>query len=124
MKNIYKISLAILALSLLAVACGKQTQLTSPPDNAPANQVLQTGGSISYKGEQGKTALELLRASHRVETKTFKGVGEFVQSIDGVTPDSKHFWSFYVNGQPATVGADQYKTQDSDTLSWKLEAIK
>ena len=80
--------------------------------------------SIQYPGVEGKTALELLKASHSVETKEFAGVGEYVVSIDGLAPDAKHFWAFYVNGQQAQLGAGAYATKSSEVIEWKLEEIK
>jgi hypothetical protein len=80
--------------------------------------------SISYPGVEGKTAMELLKASHVVETQNFGGVGEFVNSIDGVTPDTSHFWSFYINGQQSQIGADTYITKSSEIIEWVLEEIK
>lgn len=81
-----------------------------------------TGSSLTYKGVQGKTALDLLKGSHKVETQLYSG-NEFVKSIDGVTPDSNHYWSFTVNGSESTVGAGQYVTKDGDAISWELKAI-
>lgn len=79
---------------------------------------------ITYRGEEGKTALAILKSSYSVDTKTFDGIGEMVTGINGVTPDSKHFWAFYVNDKQAEVGAGQYQTKDEDTITWKLEAIE
>lgn len=78
---------------------------------------------VTYRGEEGKTALAILKSSHEVGTKTFDGIGEMVTSIDGVEPDSNHFWAFYVNDKQAEVGAGQYQTKDGDTVTWKLEKI-
>src|SRR4051812_30836283 len=58
---------------------------------------------VKYFGVDGISALELLKAQHKLETKTYSGVGEFVESIDGVKPDSKHFWKFFVNGKSSNV---------------------
>lgn len=79
---------------------------------------------IAYKGVEGKTALELLKSNYKVETESFSGVGEMVKSIDGVTPDSKHFWGFHINDQMAQVGADSYETKSSDNIEWKLVEIQ
>lgn len=79
---------------------------------------------ISYQGDDGRTALDILKASYNVETKTYDGIGEMVTGINGVTPDSKHFWAFYVNGEQAQVGAGQYVTKSGDKVSWKLDAIQ
>jgi hypothetical protein len=90
----------------------------------PAAAANTSAKEVSYEGVAGKNALALLKASHATETKTYKGLGELVTSIDGVKVDSKHFWSFYVNGKPATVGAGSYTTKSGDKIVWKLEEIK
>lgn len=78
---------------------------------------------ISYQGQEGVTALELLKNTHQVETASYD-FGEMVNSIDGVKPGENQFWSFYINGEMATEGADTYVTKSSDTLSWKLDNIQ
>jgi hypothetical protein len=70
----------------------------------------------------GKNALELLKASHTVDAKQYS-FGSFVNSIDGVAPDSKHFWALYINDQFSQVAADNYTTKSSDNLKWQLDAI-
>jgi hypothetical protein len=79
---------------------------------------------VSYKGQDGKNALDLLKATHKVEVKVYSGIGEFVDGIDGLKSDTKHFWSFYVNGKQSTVGAGSYTTKTTDTIEWKFEQIK
>ena len=86
--------------------------------------VQKAQSQVSYEGVQGQTALTLLKAKYNVKTKTYKGLGEQVISIDGVKPDKKHFWAFNVNGKLASVGAGAYKTKRGDTITWKLEAIQ
>lgn len=77
-----------------------------------------------YQIEAGKTALDLLKSSHQVKTKEYTGIGEFVEEIDGIKPDSSHFWAFYVNGKSSDVGASSYKPQSGDKIEWKLEKIQ
>lgn len=80
---------------------------------------------VSYEGKNDKTALELLKDSHKVETKEFSGMGEFVTAIDGVeAEDGKNFWAFYVNGEMAAEGAGTYKTKDGEKIEWRLDAIQ
>lgn len=75
-----------------------------------------------FKNED--TALELLSNTHTVTTKGQKE-NAFVTAIDGVTADSsKEFWSFYVNGKQAEVGAGSYVLKNNDTIEWKIEAFK
>ena len=86
----------------------------------PQQQVPAT--IIEYKGQDGKTAFELLNAAHRVEASR-SAFGDFVTSIDGIAPDSKHFWALYVNGQFSQVGASAYVTKASDNIKWEIDAI-
>lgn len=99
--------------------------LTSQAPQSASPILQQETAGIKYQGVEGQNALELLKASHQVETKSFGDAGEFVTSIDGVAPNaSTHFWAFYVNGSQAQVGAGSYVTKSGDLIEWKLEEIK
>ena len=74
------------------------------------------------KVKEGETAEDLLQATHKVEVKTYS-FGDMVISIDGIKPDSKHFWAFLVNGAPSNVGAGSYKLKNGDKIEWQLSAI-
>jgi hypothetical protein len=78
---------------------------------------------VVYYGENGKNAFDLLEAFTKVEYKQYS-FGVFVESINGVKPDDKHFWKLYYNGQEAQVGASQLQTKDGDAIEWKIEEIK
>jgi hypothetical protein len=90
--------------------------------NATAPATTQSS-VISYKGVEGKNALELLQAGHQVEFKHYD-FGDQVIAIDGVIPDPTHFWAFYVNDKLADVGAGAYITKSGDQITWKLDAIE
>lgn len=109
---------AVLAIFGAGVLVSRNNQPTS------GDQVTETKVTeISYSGVESKNALELLKNKHVVET-TLSSFGEYVQTIDGVSADSSHFWGFYVNGKMAEVGAGSYVTKNEDTITWKLEVIK
>ena len=74
----------------------------------------------TYKGVEGKTALDLLKAQQKVTVKTFS-FGDQVISINGLEGNGPKYWTFYVNGKMADVGAGAYQTKASDTIEWKLE---
>ena len=95
---------------------------TATPTPVPTQKVIDY---VKYYGVDGKTALDLLKVLYpgQVQTKVYSGVGEFVESISGVTPDSKHFWEFFVNGKSSNVGASSYVTKTGDVLEWKLSEI-
>jgi len=101
----------------------------NPPAVVQEKPIVQTkpeekpAQTFSYKGVDGKNALELLKINHKVETKDFSGLGEYVEAIDGIKPDSKHFWKFFINGKSATVGAGTYVTKNSDMLEWEIDKI-
>jgi hypothetical protein len=73
------------------------------------------------KVKDSTNALDLLNSTHTVVAKDYgPGMGEFVESIDGVTPDSKHYWEFFVNGKSSNVGASSYILKNGDSLEWKI----
>lgn len=82
--------------------------------------VNEGGTVISYRGEDGKKALELLKelAEPTTEESDF---GEFVTAINGVDGGGTKFWLFYVDDEAATVGAGDYETTDGQTIEWRLE---
>ena len=90
--------------------------------NKPASSVEQTN-QITYQGQDGKNALEILKSNYQVATSTSAGLGEFVNEIDGVKPGQNQYWAFYVNGSLASVGADSYVTRSGDNITWKLESF-
>ncbi len=88
-----------------------------------AGQKIVMSDYLRLPGKTGKTALELSQESAKIEVKKYD-FGVFVESINGVKPDEKHFWKLYYNGQESQVGADQLSTSDGDVVEWKIEDIK
>lgn len=126
MKKLILTLIALLALGggITGYALTKNDAKPAPPTNQTAQTQQTPKTDVSYKGVEGENALDLLKRSHKVQTKTYEGIGELVTSIDDVSADSKHFWSFYVNGQQSQVGASNYMAKATDTIAWKLEEIK
>jgi hypothetical protein len=75
---------------------------------------------LSYKGQDGKNALALLKTHANVQTKS-SSLGEYVTSINGNDGGGSKYWIFYVNGKEAQVGAGAYVTHNGDTIEWKLQ---
>ena len=141
MIRIFLISLSVL---FLAVSCNQKIEIpqevTPNEISQPQEQVQErkldivktVWQAVSGSGKatemlelkSGQTALDLLKASHTIETKTFSGIGEYVTTIDGKKEDSKHFWALYVNGKQSQVGASDYKVKAGDKIEWKFEEIK
>lgn len=71
--------------------------------------------------KEGTTALEALKNSDFIKING-EGQNSFVTEINGVKADDKkrEFWSFYVNGKEAAVGAGSYNLRNEDKVEWKL----
>ena len=46
------------------------------------------------------------------------GFGPFVTMLDGFFSNSSHYWTYYVNGEWALVGVDQYEVLTGDVILW------
>lgn len=102
-----------------------QKPVQAPVQVSSQNQEInaEVPQTFEYQGEDGKNALDLLKAKHQVETQHYE-FGDFVTSINGVKADSSHFWAMYVNGEMSQVGASAYLTKSTDTIKWQLEKIQ
>lgn len=76
---------------------------------------------------KGATALEALRRIAVVETTYYAGLGEFVDSINGISNDIEagKFWMWYIWEKgawtSAPVGAGSYKIEDGDRIKFSYE---
>ena len=75
---------------------------------------------VTYHGQDGKNALDLLKLHAKVQTKS-SSLGDYVVAINGNDGGGKKYWIFYVNGQESQVGAGAYVTHNSDVIKWKLQ---
>lgn len=76
---------------------------------------------ISYNGENGVNAYVLLNRYAKVQAKHYS-FGYFVTSINGVAGNGPKYWTFYVNGKEASVGASSYITKNTDKITWMLQS--
>jgi hypothetical protein len=118
MRNRYKILFIFVGIILLIVSFGGLNFLNKIQQQKPivvAKQVNQ----FSYKGEESKNALEILKNKAKVE----QNLTGLVVSINDRMADAtkKEYWSFYVNGKMAQVGPADYNTKNSDLIEWKVE---
>jgi len=119
-KNFSKIGL-LLSLLLIAAACNKTTQNNQPNTAAqPQPQPPAQSSTVSYNGQDGKTALQLLEQKFLVVTKGTPG-NETVFNINGLAADPSQAWNLYVNGKKIATNAAEYKTKSSDKIEWRLE---
>jgi hypothetical protein len=76
------------------------------------------GRTISYRGKDGRTALELLELAADVSTERHSPL--VVTSIDGRTPDEYQRWTFSVDGFVQSVPPDEYMTRNGQTVTWTI----
>jgi hypothetical protein len=72
------------------------------------------------------TALQLLQVSLGADQVglTDTQYGKMITSINGLKAEGTNYWAFYVNGKMAPVGADSYKLQPGDQISFQFESWK
>ena len=67
----------------------------------------------------GASVMDAVRKAARVVTNA---EGSFVESIEGVanSTERKEYWLYFVNGEPAHVGATETHLQGGDRVLWFL----
>jgi hypothetical protein len=51
--------------------------------------------------------------------KNYVGMGELIDSINGIKNNGNQNWIYYVNGVEAQKGVSNYKIKSGDIVSWK-----
>lgn len=131
-----KFILILLLVGLFLVGWSYYTNSTKEEATKPPPAAIQTfsvsqrviweiGPTLAltqYEVTPGETALQLLERAQVIKTNG-SGENAFVVQIGQRLADEKkkEYWSFYVNGQPAQVGAGSYKLTPGDTIEWKIE---
>lgn len=54
------------------------------------------------------------------KTKTYGGLGEYVDEINGIAPPVGKYWIFYVNGDMSDVGISTFVPKEGDLIEWKI----
>jgi len=57
--------------------------------------------------------------SFSFNAKYYSGLGYFIDAINGVKNANGNYWTLYVNGKYATVGASAYILSENDSVEWK-----
>ena len=126
------ISLIIAGLVILTgITTAGLHLISSPEAEAPAKTVatntqktseVKSASIVQFTAVTGKTVLEQLKAQAEVGVKNDPTYGPFVESINGIKSGTdKKYWSFYVDGQMANVGAGEYVTKGGEHVVWKFE---
>lgn len=119
-----KINILIaVAAAVLVMAGAGIWAYTIGPLRSPVHTVANAQHQLtelSYHGRRGYDALTLLRQYADVQAKHYS-FGDMVVAINGSVGDGPKYWTFYVNGKEASIGAGTYQTKDTDTIMWRLQ---
>lgn len=116
----------ILVIALIFISAFSKSGVSTPKSDTSPSETTQSVvtpspfASVTYEGVEGKTAFDLLKESHQVDSQQYD-FGVMVKSIDGKASDASKYWLYYVNGEQPSVGADKYETKAGDTIEWRLE---
>lgn len=119
----------VLGLAVGAIMLHQSNQNTSEPadssqqsSESAVNELGRT--EISYEATPGITSLEQLRSEAEDVITQDTEYGDLVDSIEGHKggTDGK-YWSFYVNGVMAQVGASAYVQEEGDVIEWKFQKL-
>lgn len=113
------IIICLVIVAVVVVNTALVVYLTSKSGQSNTPRIEKQIDVFSYKGEDGKDALVLLKKHASVE----QDKSGLVVSINNRKADSaKHeYWAFYVNKKMAQVGPADYKTKNTDVIEWKIE---
>jgi hypothetical protein len=110
----------LLILLLCLSACAQRAALkTAATPTTTSSAEREVRSIIVYDGEDGKTALELLKARARVRTHTSQ-LGELVIEINGAASGNGYNFNYFVNGVMPKTGAGNYVTKNGERIEWKL----
>jgi uncharacterized protein YgiM (DUF1202 family) len=120
-RNTIALVATLVVLIALGAGAGELAKHTSS-SNGTTKTTQTNVAPIDYKGQEGKTVLELLQAGHTVKTVD-SSYGTYVQSIDGTASGDNSAWLYYVNDQPGLDAADKTTTHDTDSIEWRYESF-
>jgi len=112
----------IVVLSLFAFGAFFANKYKPVPQEI-VKQAVAAVSAISYDGQDGKSALDLLKENNQVNEQE-TSFGTFVTEINGIKNENGSYWMFYINDQVSESSSDTYVTKNSDKIEWRYEKIE
>jgi hypothetical protein len=90
--------------------------------SAESNQAkVESATILEFKAVKNRTVLDQLKDKAKVVVKDSQ-YSQYVDSINGTQGGiGNKYWTFYVDGQMANIGAGEYTTKGGETITWKFE---
>jgi len=110
-----------------------QNQTVQKPDEDLINVVFTVGNGGSTLLTTGKYDISIPKGATVYDAMTklasstsfsfsaryYSGLGYFIDAINGIKNANGNYWTLYVNGAYATVGASMYQLSTNDSVEWK-----
>lgn len=119
--------LSVLVSTLALSGCINQADSGLESQLIPVTVLVDFGNKVKEKNvliEKNSNAFQAMQKAFEVEFQEFVGVGKFVTTINGITPQANEFWELRINGKQSNVGIELIKIIEPITISWKLEKIE
>jgi len=80
---------------------------------------------VTYAAVPGVTSLAQLKQANSTVQTVSSSYGDYVDAINGLKggTDGK-YWSFYIDGTLASVGAGSYTQNGGEKIEWKFENLQ
>lgn len=93
--------------------------------------IVVLGKSYDAYVSEGKNIYDLMTvlANNSKDTnftfhaQEYKGMGYFIDTINGVSGSPGAYWVYYINDKKATVGISQYILKEGDSIRWAQEGF-
>jgi hypothetical protein len=123
-KAIISVTAALIVAGFGTAALLSRTPIESAAATTSQVKKVQSD-NVSYVGQKGVTALAQLKdVAEGVVTKS-SSYGDYVNAIGERTSGSDgKYWTFYVDGKLASVGAGAYTAKGGEKIEWKFEKLQ
>lgn len=97
-------------------------QTASQTASAKTEQASPT--EVSYVAKPGISSLDQLKTVARSLATQHSDYGEYVDAMEGHKGgDAGNYWSFYIDGELSSVGADSYIQKGGEKIVWKFQKL-
>ncbi|HEY6736415.1 MAG TPA: DUF4430 domain-containing protein [Candidatus Saccharimonadia bacterium] len=122
-KRLWLVAGAAVVIGCASVGSVMASRRQPPPAVAksPAAVASPKPSSVSFKGQDGQSALALLK-QRAVVTMQGTGPAAYVASVNGYrAAETQHeYWALYLNGQLSETSPSAVITHDDDQLEWRI----
>lgn len=119
-----KILFSLLFLLLFTIGCNQENPPITQAQSITPTPINTDQYTITYQCQAGKNAFDLLKQNTDIIDYDNSDFGVFVKSINQIDNDNtqQKYWLYFVDGEMAMIGIDQYICKNNETIEWKYGA--